>query len=124
MRQNDWAYGKPEQNGLANLKLQLSIRGAMYLTTVIAVYAAIVALAYRGDFWGKGITFAVTCTLGVWFLSAIAYWVLMGLLAFAGFHEPQSSIQRSGEEYPPASPTSITQTATLLNDENSSEIHP
>ena len=114
--------GKPELIGHTNLKLQLSIRGALYLTTAIAVYAAIVALAYRGDFWGKGITFAVTCSLGVWFVSAIAYWVLICFLNIAGFHEPTANSQFSLDESSPAKPTPQTPNNALMKEDNNPEI--
>lgn len=72
-------HGKPIRAGI--LKFQLSIRGAFYLTTAIAVYSAILALAYRGNIWGKGISFAVTCSIGIWIMSAVFYWCSMLVLA-------------------------------------------
>lgn len=94
------------------MKFQLSIRSALYLTTAIAVYAAIVALAFRGDFWGKGITFAVTCSLGIWLLSAIAYWMLVSILGMLSIQEQQPTMSHIVEQAPQAAAMPAAQHST------------
>ncbi len=69
------------------MNFQISIRGALYFTTAIAVYSAILALGYRGDFWGQGIAFAVTCALGLWLVSAVIYWILILVMKIRGVQE-------------------------------------
>ncbi len=59
------------------MKFRLTIRGALLTTTCFAVYSAIFALGYKGDPWGRGITFAVTCSFFVWLMAAIAVRLLM-----------------------------------------------
>lgn len=81
------AQGIPEPIGGHILKFQLSIRSAFYLTTAVAVYSAIVALAYRGNIWGQGITFAVTCSFLVWVGSVVLYWAFILLLKAFGIEE-------------------------------------
>lgn len=69
------------------MKLQLSIRGALVVTTAIAFYAAILGLAYQGNPWGQGLMISVTLCLSIWIFSAVVYWGLLAFLAIFGIQE-------------------------------------
>lgn len=69
------------------MNFRLSIRGAFMLTAAVAVYCAIIGLAFRGNPWGQGITFAVTCSFLVWLFSAAIYWAFEFILKTFGVQE-------------------------------------
>lgn len=105
------------------LNFQISIRGALYITTAIAVYSSILALAYGGDPWGRGITFAVTGAFSLWIFSTFIYWMLILAMKIFGVEELGESPlvpQKNRVESSTDSLMDVASKAALTEPENNS----
>lgn len=94
-----------EQQKIETRKFRFSIKAALILTGIVAFYSAILGLAFRGDYWGKGITIAVTCSILIWTLSAFLFYPLMFAMAKAiGPREHVSPTHQGAGSVPVATP--------------------